>query len=59
MEPVQPEDTKNFAEVVNASSVEEFKSKEKKPATDMPARHSFQKTGSSKKQNKKMNVNVA
>ena len=56
---MQPEDTKNPAEMVNASSVEEFKSKEKKPATDMPARHSFQKTGSSKKQNKKMNVNVA
>ena len=57
MEPEPPEDNKKTTEMIPA--VEEFKSKEKKPANDIPAKHSFQKTGSAKKQNKKMDVNIA
>ena len=57
MEPAQPEDNKNSA--VHRPAVEEFKSKEKKPVTEVTAKNSFQKTGSSKKQNKKMDINVA
>ena len=57
MEPAQPEDNKNSA--VQTPAVEEFKSKEKKPNSEIQAKNSFQKTGSSKKQNKKMDINVA